>query len=106
MPNSESTNLINDLVLAILRREHQHFVDESTGDDDYIPSIRRIIESALSVASKTIPKAEARKLAESWRGFSKDLFVAECISNAQEDEDPEVFRAESEEAFDSIFNGD
>ncbi len=94
-------DVIERVARAVIREEHQCFVDEVLDNDDHIPRVLRISAAiGRALHEMNFPNDTVRKMVRSLENYAKDLFLDEWMSQIMEDEDEEEAMAEGAAEFD------
>ncbi len=82
--------VIERVARAVIKEEHQCFVNEELDNDDHIPRVMRISAAVETVLHEMeFPKDAVRKMVRSLEKYAKDLFLSVWMSQIMEGEDEE-----------------
>ncbi|NLA74278.1 MAG: hypothetical protein GX846_02175 [Deltaproteobacteria bacterium] len=100
-------NIAEGLGKKILKHLNDYYEEISMGDDEYIPLIKRIIESIHDYEGMgEISDPEKEALKTNLLNYSKGLYVELCQIHSKEDKEdisPEQVKEEAEEFFDYVY---
>ena len=90
---------------SIISREHDFHIASDTDDTDYIPKVRRIIESIKQeLIELGLTRTEANGLTQELRDFTKTLFLEGWMKNIDLFEEQDEVWLEGSDEFDSIYD--
>ena len=103
----EKLELVRTLGEKIIKGQHDYFAAAKIEDLDHITNLKRIIVAiAEYLKSENVSEDKKDDLIEHLRGFSKTLYINNCIKNKNEDENEGQIIKESEIWFDYIFENE
>ncbi len=80
----------------ILASQHDFFKEDKSDDLKYVTNIKRIIVAISDhLKSEDVPVDGIDTMTEALKKLSKDLFLANCLFNKDEDEDEFMENSES-----------
>ncbi len=87
---------------AIIKRAHEHFVQETIDNSDYIPFVKRTIEGVIDyLMTEGATEKEIATVASTLKAHGKKLFVTYWLEGVEDGEDEA--ESEAEQCFESIF---
>ena len=99
----KDVDVIERVARAVIREEHQCFVDEGLDNREHIPRVMRITAAiGTALHEMNFPAEAVQEMVHSLEKYAKDLFLAEWMSQGIEGEDEEEVMAEGVAEFDRI----
>jgi hypothetical protein len=92
---------------AIIKREHEHFVQETIDNSDYIPFVKITIEGVIDyLMTEGATEKEITTVASTLKAHGKKLFVTYWLKGVEDGEDEGEEESEAEQCFESIFENE
>ncbi|MEI9478298.1 MAG: hypothetical protein WCO26_17205 [Deltaproteobacteria bacterium] len=92
---------------AIIKREHEHFVQETIDNSDYIPFVKRTIEGVIDyLMTEGATEKEITTVASTLKAHGKKLFVTYWLEGVEDRENEGEAESEAEQCFESIFENE
>jgi hypothetical protein len=103
----EEINIVEGLGKEILKHLNDYYEEITMGDDEYIPLIKRIIESIYGYDGiREVSKSEKEALKKTLLDYSRRLYVELCQIHSKEDNEDissEQVKEEAIEFFDYVY---